>query len=111
MRSTIESPKPAGESVRTYGSEGGSVLPPSLALVRPRQSTTGTFESSTISTCYLRRLVRIRWQDKIPDIEVLERADMPSVFTLQQKAHARWAGHVFRMPDSRLPKQMLYSEL
>ncbi|KAK3794082.1 hypothetical protein RRG08_042896 [Elysia crispata] len=33
----------------------------------------------------LRRLIRIRWQDKIPDTEVLERADMPSVFTSNRK--------------------------
>ena len=59
----------------------------------------------------LRRLLRIRWQDKIPDTEVHERAGMPSIFTLLQKAQARWAGHVVRMPDSRLPKQLLYGEL
>ena len=59
----------------------------------------------------LRRLLNIKWQDKIPDTEVLERAGIPSVHTLLQKAQARWAGHVVRMPDSRLPKQLLYGEL
>ena len=59
----------------------------------------------------LRRLLHIRWQDKIPDTEVLQRAGIPSVYTLLQKAQARWAGHVVRMPDRRLPKQLLYGEL
>ena len=59
----------------------------------------------------LRKLLRIRWQDKIPDTEVLGRAGMPSIFTLLQKSQARWAGHVVRMPDNRLPKQLLYGEL
>ena len=31
----------------------------------------------------------------------------PSIVTLQQKARARWAGHVVRKPDSRLPKHVL----
>jgi len=59
----------------------------------------------------LRRLFRIKWQDKIPDSEVLRRASTPSIHTLLQKAQLRWAGHVVRMPDSRLPKQLLYGEL
>ena len=61
-------------------------------------------------TC-LRRLLRIKWQDKIPDTEVLSRTNLPSIHTLLQKAQLRWAGHVARMPDSRLPKQLLYGEL
>ena len=36
-------------------------------------------------------------QDKIPDTELLEKAQMPSVFTLLEKAQVRWAGHVARM--------------
>ena len=62
------------------------------------------------TTC-LRRIFRIKWQDKIPDTEVLRRADLPSIHTLLQKAQLRWAGHVARMPDHRLPKQLLYGEL
>ncbi|XP_037783545.1 uncharacterized protein LOC119579712 [Penaeus monodon] len=59
----------------------------------------------------LRRLLCIKWQDKIPDTEVLEPAGILSIHTLLQKAQVRWAEHVVRMADSRLPKQLLYGEL
>ncbi|XP_063597258.1 uncharacterized protein LOC134773939 [Penaeus indicus] len=57
------------------------------------------------------RLLFIKWQDKIPDTEVLELAGISSIHTLIQKAQVRWAGNVVRMADSRLPKQLLYGEL
>ena len=47
----------------------------------------------------------------VPDTEVLTRAGIPSIHTLLQKVQVRWAGHVTRMPDDRLPKQLLYDEL
>ena len=59
----------------------------------------------------LRRILNIRWQDRIPDTDVLDTADMPSVHTILKKNQLRWAGHVVRMNDYRLPKQMFYSEL
>ena len=59
----------------------------------------------------LRCILNIRWQDKISDTEVLERAQLPSVITTMRKAQTRWAGHVSRMSDSRIPKQLLYGEL
>ena len=52
----------------------------------------------------LRKLLKIRWQDKIPDTEV----NMQSVHTLLKLAQLRWTGHVTRMPDERLPKKVLY---
>jgi len=59
----------------------------------------------------LRSIFKIRWQDKIPNTEVLERAELPSVITTMRKAQTRWAGHVLRMSDSRISKQLLYGEL
>ena len=47
----------------------------------------------------LRKLLKIRWQDKIPASEVLKKANMQSVHTLLKLAQLRWTGHVTRMPD------------
>ncbi|KAJ8026543.1 hypothetical protein HOLleu_31402 [Holothuria leucospilota] len=60
---------------------------------------------------YLRKLLQIKWQDKIPDTKVLQQTSLPSIHTLLRKAQVRWAGHVFRMSDNSLPKQLLYGEL
>ena len=62
-------------------------------------------------TSCLRKLLKIKWQDRIPDIEVLKRAGMQSVHTLLKLAQLRWTGHVTRMPDECLPKKILYGEL
>ena len=59
----------------------------------------------------LRISFSIKWQDIVPDTDVLARAGIPSIHTIQQKAQVRWAGHVTRMPDDRLSKQLLYGEL
>ena len=55
----------------------------------------------------LRIILSIKWQDMVPDTEVLTRAGIPNIHTLLQKAQLRWAGHVTRMPDDRLPKASL----
>ena len=59
----------------------------------------------------LRNLLHIHLQDKVPDTEVLRQANFPSIITTTRKAQLRWAGHVSRMPDDRIPKQFLYGEL
>ena len=62
------------------------------------------------TTC-LRKLLNIKWQDRIPDTEVLAQADLPSIYTILMQSQLRWAGHVARMPDHRLPKWLFYGEL
>ena len=57
------------------------------------------------------KLLRVKWQDKVPDTEILEQTGMSSIFTMLRKTQLRWAGHVVRMPDERLPKRILYGEL
>ena len=58
-----------------------------------------------------RKLLKVKWQDKVPDTEILEQTGMSSVFTMLPKAQLRWAGHVTRMSDERLPKRLVYGEL
>ena len=62
-------------------------------------------------TTSLRKILGIKWQDKIPDTEVLARAGLPSIHTSLMQSQVRWAGHVVRMPEHRLPKRLFYSEL
>ena len=59
----------------------------------------------------LRKILKIRWQDKVPDTEVLHCADTTSIHTLISKNQLRWSGHVVRMDDNRLPKRIFYQEL
>ena len=59
----------------------------------------------------LRKILGITWMDKVSNQDVLRRANLPGVEALITKAQLRWSGHVMRMEDSRLPKQVFCSEL
>ena len=59
----------------------------------------------------LRRILGISWEDKVPNTEVLSRANLPTMFTLFRQRRLRWLGHVHRMDDGRIPKDLLYGEL
>ncbi|XP_066021426.1 uncharacterized protein [Pocillopora verrucosa] len=59
----------------------------------------------------LRRILSILWTDKVSNNEVLARANIPSMFTLLRQRRLRWLGHVYRMEDGRIPKDLLYDEL
>ena len=43
----------------------------------------------------LRRILGIHWKDKIPDTEVLERAQSPSIYCFLKKIQQRWVGQYF----------------
>ena len=59
----------------------------------------------------LRRLLGIKWEDRVTNQEVLRRAATPGIEAMIMQAQLRWTGHVIRMEDSRLPKQLFFSEL
>ena len=59
----------------------------------------------------LRAIMGIQWQDHVTNEEVLQRADITSVESMLMIRQLRWAGHVSRMDDSRMPKAVFYSEL
>ena len=52
----------------------------------------------------LQNIMTIRWQDKIPDNQVLMKAMSVNVHTMLSKAQLSWSSHLVRMPEKRLPK-------
>ena len=59
----------------------------------------------------LRRILGLSWKDKTTNNEVLSKASIPSMYTLLRERRLRWLGHVHRMEDGRIPKDLLYGEL
>ncbi|KAJ7335745.1 hypothetical protein JRQ81_013686, partial [Phrynocephalus forsythii] len=42
---------------------------------------------------------KITWHDKVPNSIVLNRAGIPSMYTLLKQRRLRWLEHVMRMDD------------
>lgn len=59
----------------------------------------------------LRNILRIRWEDRITNNEVLTRSGLPSIQAIIAKNQMRFMGHLLRKPAASLPKQILYGEL
>ena len=59
----------------------------------------------------LRRIAHVKWQDKIPNTEVLETCHITGIEAFLLSAQLCWTGHVIRMEDTRLPKQVFYCQL
>ena len=59
----------------------------------------------------IRRILGISWQDKVTNTDVLSRAGLPTMYTLLRQRRLRWLGHVRRMEDGRILKDILYGEL
>ena len=68
-------------------------------------------ETMTLYQCHLRHCTRpqlqhlqailhIKWQERVPDVEVLKRAGTVSAEATITTTQLSWAGHVSRMPDN-----------
>nr|VZI49938.1 unnamed protein product [Spirometra erinaceieuropaei] len=59
----------------------------------------------------LRRILRLKWQDRIPDTDVLERTGILSIYAILRQIQLRRSGHLVRMDDERLPKRLFYGDV
>ena len=60
---------------------------------------------------HLRQFMHVKWYHKVSNTTILERANCKSIETLVTQSQLRWAGHIQRMPENRIPKCVLYGEL
>ena len=59
----------------------------------------------------IRRILGITWRDCMSNKKVLSKAYAPSMYALLSQRRLRWLGHVSRMQDGRIPKDVMYGEL
>ena len=57
------------------------------------------------------RILAGKKRDEIRNVDLLKRAGMQPLENYVRYYRLRWAGHVRRMDDSRLPKRILFGEL
>ena len=58
-----------------------------------------------------RRILDIKWSEKVTNSEMLARTGLSSLYTVLRQRRRHWHGHVSRMPDGRIPKDLPYGEL
>ena len=56
-------------------------------------------------------IANIKWQDMIPNTEVLQRCAQNGIEHHIKRVQLRWSGHLVRMADDRIPKTVFYGEL
>ena len=59
----------------------------------------------------LQKILGLTWADRVPHVLILQTTKSSSIESLIIKRQLRWVGHVIRMPENRLPKQLLFGEL
>jgi hypothetical protein len=59
----------------------------------------------------LRKILNIRWHDRISNTEVLKRAKSTSIMGTLSTRRLRWLGHIRRMDNNRILKQVLFGKL
>ena len=63
------------------------------------------------TTTYTSHSLRVPYTDRITNDQIFDRAGVPDIEMIVRKMQLRWAGHVARMSDDRVPKQLLFGEL
>ena len=85
----------------------------STLLYSSKTWTLYSCQESRLNTFHLRclrRILGITWQNCVPNKDVAQ-AELPSMFGLLNQRRLGWLGHVSRMTDGRIPKDILNSKL
>ena len=59
----------------------------------------------------LQKMLNLTWQDRVPHSEIIRRASTTTIETMLATKQLRWTGHIYRMSEDRLPRQLLYGQL
>ena len=59
----------------------------------------------------LQKILGLSWEDRVPYTDIYNSTDSICMEAAVAKRHLRWLGHTIRMPDHRLPRQVLYGQL
>ena len=59
----------------------------------------------------MQRILGLTWKDKTTHSDILQRLKTTTIESQMAKQHLRWLGHTIRMPEVRLPRQILYGQL
>ena len=60
---------------------------------------------------FLRSIMGIKWQDRMTNIEVLDRSGLSSIEAMVLRAQLHWTGQVIQMNNSHISCQLLYGVL
>ena len=70
---------------------------------------TDLLAAATTATGFHKTSISLR--DHVPNVDILNRCNTLSVESQLQGKRLRWLGHVFRMPNDRLPKKLLFGQV
>nr|VZI14010.1 unnamed protein product [Spirometra erinaceieuropaei] len=59
----------------------------------------------------LRRVLKLRWQDRVPDTDILGRMGILTIYAMLKQLQRRLSGHLVRMDNERLLKRLFYGEV
>ena len=60
---------------------------------------------------HIRAILRVPYTDRITTEQIFDRVGVPDIEMIVRKMQLRWAGHVARMSDDRIQKQLFVGEL
>ena len=61
--------------------------------------------------CHLCKTLNVKWWQYIPNKFIQKKSKLPGKYDILTQQNLKWVGHLNWLKDSRLPKQILYSQL